>query len=131
MQLSISAVQLVVCVGWRLFDMTISANHARYALVFLIGVASPGVAQTRTVRETATAYGARLTARNEPADANALRINNRVRSRIENRISLRIERYKPGNEADPTAAFSRTPTDGTRAAPIIASPSQADPDQVQ
>jgi|GEM_PF-4653698 len=71
-------------------------------------------AQTRTARDTATAYGARLDARGEPANLNPNRINNRVNSRLETRLSLRIERYRPDSTNDPAAAFAVQPTDNAR-----------------
>lgn len=71
-------------------------------------------AQTRTVRDTATAYGARLNAKGEPANLNPARINNRINSRLDTRLSLRIERYRPDSVADPTAAFAVKSTDNAR-----------------
>lgn len=72
------------------------------------------VAQTRTARDTATAYGARLNARGNLANLNPNRINNRVNSRLETRLSLRVERYHPDNAADPAAAFAVRTTDNAR-----------------
>lgn len=72
-----------------------------------------------SVRDTTTAYGARLTAKGTPANLNANRVNNRVNSRIGNRLSLRIERYRP-DAANPTAAFQTTQEDRARPAPVIA-----------
>ncbi len=77
-------------------------------------VATAAGAQTRTVRETATAYGARLNAKGEPAGLNPSRINNRVNSRLETRLSLRVERYRPDSATDPAAAFAVRPTDNAR-----------------
>ena len=71
-------------------------------------------AQTRSARETATAYGARLNARGEPVNLNPNRINNRVNSRLETRLSLRVERYRPNSTNDPAAAFAVRPTDNAR-----------------
>ena len=71
-------------------------------------------AQTRSVRDTSTAYGARLNARGEPAHLNPNRINNRVNSRLETRLSLRVERYRPSSVPDPAAAFAARPTDNAR-----------------
>lgn len=82
------------------------------------------VAQTHSVRDTATAYGARLNAKGQPSNLNPARINNRVASRIDNRINLRIERYRPEAAADPGAAFRTTMVDKTRTAPVIAQPQQ-------
>lgn len=71
-------------------------------------------AQTRTVRDTATAYGARLNAKGEPAGLNPNRINNRVNSRIDARLSLRIERYRPDSTTNPAATYAVRPTDNAR-----------------
>ncbi|MBD8640157.1 hypothetical protein IFT71_11800 [Sphingomonas sp. CFBP 13733] len=71
-------------------------------------------AQTRTARDTATAYGARLNARGEPANLNPNRINNRVNSRLDTRLSLRVERYRPDSTSDPAAAFAVQATDNAR-----------------
>lgn len=67
-------------------------------------------AQTRSVRDTATAYGARLNAKGEPANLNPNRINNR----LDRRLSLRVERYRPQNTNDPATAFDVQPTDNAR-----------------
>jgi hypothetical protein len=75
---------------------------------------TPASAQTRSARDTATAYGARLNAKGEPANLNANRINNRVNSRLETRLSLRIERYRPDSTNNPAAAFTVRPTDNAR-----------------
>lgn len=86
-------------------------------------------AQTRSVRDTATAYGARLNAKGLPANTNPARINNRIPSRLENRLSLRIERYRPEASANPTAAFQATTTDDkSRTTPVIAPPQPVDSD---
>ncbi|WP_298808771.1 hypothetical protein [uncultured Sphingomonas sp.] len=72
------------------------------ALVTAVATLAPGIladAQTRSVRDTATAYGARLNAKGEPANLNPNRINNRVNSRLDTRLSLRIERYRPDSTA--------------------------------
>jgi hypothetical protein len=66
-------------------------------------------AQTRSARDTATAYGARLSAKGEPANLNPNRINNRVNTRLDTRLSLRVERYRPQNTIDPAAAFAVRP----------------------
>ena len=71
-------------------------------------------AQTRTARDTATAYGARLDAKGEPADLRPNRINNRINSRLETRLNLRVERYRPDNTNDPAAAFAVQTTDNAR-----------------
>lgn len=79
--------------------------------LFPSGAAS---AQTRSTRDTATAYGARLTPDTTPAAANRHRVNNRLNNRINNRLSLRIERYTPTALADPDAAYTVSRDDGTR-----------------
>ncbi len=92
--------------GWRIA-----------ALVAVAGTLSPGIpasAQTRSARDTATAYGARLNAKGEPANLNPSRINDRVNSRLDTRLSLRVERYRPDNTNDPTAAFAVHPADNAR-----------------
>ena len=94
----------------------------------VVVVSGSGVAQTRSVRDTATAYGARLNAKGQPANINPARINSRVASRIDNRLNLRIERYRPEATADPGAAFRTTMNDKTRATPVIAPPQQQDAD---
>lgn len=96
-----------------------AAPRARHALALaaMAAMLSPGMpasAQTRSARDTATAYGARLNAKGEPADLNPNRINNRVNSRLETRLSLRIERYRPDSTSDPAAAFAVRPTDNAR-----------------
>lgn len=74
----------------------------------------PASAQTRSARDTTTAYGARLNAKGEPANLNPNRINARVNSRIGTRLSLRIERYRPDSTNDPAAAFAVRQTDNAR-----------------
>ncbi|WP_203310506.1 hypothetical protein [Sphingomonas beigongshangi] len=78
------------------------------ASIFLLSTLCviPAAAQTtRTARDTATAYGARLTTPGDPTKPlNQRRVNNRLDNRISNRLSLRIERYRVGAEADPLAA---------------------------
>jgi hypothetical protein len=76
--------------------------------------AAPAAAQTRTARNTATAYGARLDAKGEPAGLNEKRVNNRINSRLDTRLSLRIERYRPDNVIDPIAAFATQVIDNAR-----------------
>lgn len=79
------------------------------------------LAQTRAARDTATAYGARLTARGMPANQNQNRVTNRINNRIDNRLSLRIERYRPDSTNNPTAAFQAVPQDDkSRTTPVIA-----------
>jgi len=78
-----------------------------------------GQAQTRSVRQAATTYGARLTAKGQPANLNENRINNRVISRIDIRLSLRIERYRPESSSNPTAAYQKPLDDRSRTAPKI------------
>jgi hypothetical protein len=76
------------------------------------------LAQTRGVRDTTTAYGARLNGKGEPAKKlNENRLNNRVNNRIDSRLSLRIERYRLDNVKDPTAAFKGTADDKSRLVP--------------
>lgn len=81
-------------------------------------------AQTRSVRDTTTAYGARLNAQGQPANLNPARINSRIPSRIDTRLSLRIERYRPDASTNLTAAFQTRTDDRTRTTPIIAAPQQ-------
>jgi hypothetical protein len=71
-------------------------------------------AQTRSARDTVTAYGARLNAKGEPVNLNPNRINNRVNSRIDTRLSLRIERYRTDSTTAPVSAFSVRQTDNAR-----------------
>lgn len=82
-------------------------------------ISTAGQAQTGSVREAATTYGARLTAKGQPANLNESRINSRVISRIDSRLSLRIERYRPESSSNPTAAYQKTWDDQSRAAPRI------------
>jgi hypothetical protein len=82
--------------------------------VFALPLGTPASAQTRSARDTATAYGARLNAKGEPANLNPNRINNRVNTRLETRLSLRVERYRPDSTNDPAAAFAVRPTDNAR-----------------
>jgi hypothetical protein len=85
---------------------------AAIAATLLPGV--PAGAQTRSAGDTATAYGARLNAKGEPANLNPNRINNRVNSRLDTRLSLRVERYRPDSTNDPAAAFAVRATDNAR-----------------
>lgn len=80
----------------------------------MLSLGTAGGAQTRSARDTATAYGARLNAKGEPANLNPNRINNRVNSRLDTRLSLRIERYHPDSTNDPAAAFAVRATDNAR-----------------
>ena len=80
----------------------------------MLSLGTAAGAQTRSARDTATAYGARLNAKGEPAGLNPNRINNRLNSRLDTRLSLRVERYRPDNTNDPTAAFAVRPTDNAR-----------------
>lgn len=94
-------------------------SAGKHLVVAALAIASlsfcaTAAAQTRTVRDTATAYGARLNAKGEPANLNPARINNRINSRLDTRLSLRIERYRPDSVADPTAAFAVKATDNAR-----------------
>ena len=79
----------------------------------------PSMAQTRTVRDTTTAYGARLNAKGQPANLNPARINGRIPSRIDTRLALRVERYRPDATDNPTAAFQTTTDDKSRIAPVL------------
>lgn len=102
---------------------TIATSSARTGIAALVAaLALPALAhaQTRSVRDTATTYGARLDAKGAPAAFSQNRVNNRVNSRIDNRLSLRIERYRPDATANPTAAFQARPDDKSRATPVIA-----------
>jgi hypothetical protein len=102
-------------------------KRSALAVVFITTTffpATSGLAQTRSVRDTATAYGARLNAKGQPADANPARINNRIASRIDSRLALRIERYRPEAASDPAAAFRTTTDDKSRTAPVVAPPQQ-------
>lgn len=92
------------------------------AAVAAAALPSAAAAQTRSIRDTATAYGARMTSKGQPAALNQNRINSRVNNRIDNRLSLRIERYRPDSTANPTAAFQTKPDDKSRTAPVIAPP---------
>lgn len=78
---------------------------------------APVDAQTRSTKETARAYGARITADSVAGTSNPLRVNNRVSGRIENRINLRIQRYNATRGADPGATFSVSRDDGTQRNP--------------
>lgn len=89
------------------------------ALVATAAVAGAAAAQTRSVRDTATAYGARLNARGAPANSNPNRISNRVDNRINGRVALRIERYRPDSTENPTAAFATPQDDRSRITPVI------------
>jgi hypothetical protein len=83
---------------------------AALALCATMLPATSASGQTRSVRDTATAYGARLNARGQPANLNPARINSRLPSRLDSRLALRIERYRPNASDNPIDAF-RTPTD--------------------
>ncbi len=87
------------------------------------------VAQTQTVRDTATAYGARLNAKGQPANLNPNRINSRIPSRIDSRLSLRVERYQSESTADPIVAFRSSINDNTRVAPSFSQPQQLSIDE--
>lgn len=84
------------------------------AVTGMLSLGTAGGAQTRSARDTATTYGARLNAKGEPANLNPNRINNRVNSRLDTRLSLRVERYRPDSTNDPAAAFAVRPTDNAR-----------------
>lgn len=78
-----------------------------------------GLSQTRSRRDAVTAYGGRLNAKGQSADLNSARINNRIPSRIDTRLNLRIERYYPDATQNPTAAFQTNNDDKSRTAPVI------------
>ncbi len=91
----------------------------RFAVVAALAITASSLgtvvgAQTRTARDTTTAYGARLNAKGEPTNLNPKRINNRVNSRLETRLSLRVERYRTDSTNSPAAAFAVKSTDNTR-----------------
>ena len=92
----------------------------------LLGATAAQAQSTRTAKSTREAYGVRLDAQAVPSDVNTARLDNRIKSRIENRLSLRIERYRIGQTADPTAAFRDQKDDGSRTVPVIAPPQQPD-----
>ena len=94
----------------------------KIAVISILGLAitTTGMAQTRSANDTATAYGARLTAKDRPADLNENRLDNRINSRLDNRLSLRIERYRPDSTSNPTVAYSATQNDKSRVTPVIA-----------
>lgn len=72
----------------------------------LLLTAGTGAAQTTSVQSTVEAYGARLNNPSEPTKPlNARRYNNRIDSRLDNRISLRIERFRIGSPMDPLASI--------------------------
>jgi len=89
-------------------------------------IASAGSAQTTSTRDTATVYGARLTAKGLPAGVDQRRTSNRIASRIDTRLSLRIERYRPDNTDNPTAAFQAMQNDKSRTGAIPATPQEGD-----
>lgn len=102
---------------------------AALALVAMMLVPSTtGVAQTRSVRDTTTAYGARLDAKGRPANTSSSRVNGRIDSRINNRLSLRIERYRPDSTDDPTAAYETMQHDKSRISAVIV-PQQSQDDE--
>ena len=112
-------------VGLRIVHRVISAMFA--SSLASVGLAAHADAQSRSVRETATTYGARLNANAEPENLNHARVNNRVNSRLDTRLSLRIERFRAGDVENPTAAYRAPNDDRSRAAPVI-DPRAADPD---
>lgn len=92
--------------------------------VIALTAGSVSRAQTHSVRDTVTAYGARLNAKGQPVGLNPRRITSRIAGRVDNRLSLRIERYRIDNVNNPTAAFEAVPDDHSRAFPIVAVPPQ-------
>lgn len=73
-----------------------------------------GFAQTRSVHDTATAYGARLNSKGQPDNSGQNRVGGRVENRIPTRLSLRIERYQPESTDNPTAGYQASQNDGSR-----------------
>lgn len=109
--------------------MTLPTKSLGIAFVLAVVAASPAVAQTRSVRDTATAYGARLNAKGQPAALNANRVNNRIDNRLDNRLAVRVERYRPDSIDHPTATLTVAPDDGTHVSPVLAPPQpQNEPD---
>lgn len=102
---------------------------AGLAIGWFAGDPGKASAQSRTIRGTATAYGARLNARGEVQNLNPARINNRVNNRVSNRIRLRIERFVPDDSLNPTSAYRVPIDDGVRRPLIIARPDPIDQDQ--
>lgn len=78
--------------------------------------------QARSMRDTATAYGARLNVRGQPANLNPARISSRIPSRIDSRLALRLERYRPNASDNPTAAFRIPTNDKSRTAATLPQP---------
>ena len=94
-------------------------------IVLALSTSGGATAQTRSMSYV-TAYGARLTAKGLPSGADQRRTSNRIANRIDTRLSLRIERYRPANTDNPTAAFQATQNDKSRTAPIPVTPQQGD-----
>ena len=90
-----------------------------YSVASLTLIASTASAQVRSVREAATTYGARLDRQEISGNANQHRINNRAASRINNRLSLRLERYRPDITSNPTDTFATMQSDGSRISPVV------------
>ena len=102
---------------------TPAGRRVAILLTFAIAPFSLGSAanaQSRTMRDIATAYGARLNAKGEPANLNPSRINNRVNSRLDWRLSVRVERYRPNSFSDPAAAFAVQPMNNAQVRPETA-----------
>lgn len=76
-------------------------------IIVIVSTSTTSSAQTRSVRDTATAYGARLNAKGLPADFNERRVNSRIASRVDTRLSLRVERYRPGSTNNPSSAYEK------------------------
>lgn len=102
---------------------------AGVAVVWWTGDPGQASAQSRTIRGTATTYGARLNARGEVQNLNPARINNRVNNRVSNRIRLRIERFVPDESLNPTSAYRVPVDDGTRRPLVVVRPDPIDEDQ--
>lgn len=81
----------------------------------LLTATSAHAQTTTSVKSTRDAYGVRLDAKAQPNDVNAARVN----SRVDNRLSLRLERYRVGQTADPTVGYRVRTDDGARTAPIM------------
>ncbi|WP_419808522.1 hypothetical protein [Sphingomonas sp.] len=89
----------------------------KLALLMILALTGPAFAQTRTVRQTATTYGARLNADAEPAALNQNRLNSRLDTRVNNRLSLRIERFRVATTQGLAQAYAAPTDDGSRRAP--------------
>ena len=98
--------------------------RASTALLLLATLAAPAAAQTRSARDTAITYDARLDAKSEPADLHQRWVNNRIQSRNNSRLALQVEHYRPDSTDDPVAAFRTAPDDRSRTTPLTAPPAR-------